>query len=218
MNIIYSNRFLFKLVVIASILSAHVIYAQGEDASSNATYNFRKGLWALQFNIQHYFTIRSFQGGTISAKYHTSDKSAIRFGFTVRGEYASGKEETENEIDDHKYHYESLTFNLQYVRYPSVDKRAKFFYGFGPLITGHHRSILQPEKSRTYNIGAGLTIVLGVEYIISSHLGLTAEYNTSALYMKYYYRINIGNSMQKEHTDRIIIDADDVKFGVSVYL
>lgn len=221
MNTIYSNRFLFKLIVIASVLSAHIIYAQGEDASSGKTYRFRKGLWAMQFQIDENFTLSSFQGGTISAKYHTSDKSAIRFGLSISGQYEKDQQERINGDSEEsltKYHEEGLTFDLQYVHYPSADKRAKFFYGFGPLITGSLQSTILPSSSRTYSIGAGLTVVLGVEYIVSAHLGLTAEYGTLVKYIRSYNRYDSGGHIYKYTGEDIIVNTNAVKLGVSVYL
>ncbi|MBN2030489.1 hypothetical protein JW824_09610 [bacterium] len=221
MNIISSNRVSNGFIVILAVLLAQFAYTQEDDAFSSATYNFRKGLWALQFRIDHNFTLSSFQGGTISAKVHTSDKSAIRFGLSVSGEYHKD-EEQENALliydPDMKYHQESLTFDLQYIRYPSADKQAKFFYGFGPLITGSHQSTILPSSSRIYSIGVGLTVVLGAEYIVSPHLGLTAEYGTIVKYVRNYSRYNSVGYPYKYIGEDIIVDTNAVKFGVSVYL
>ena len=221
MNVINSSRVLSRFIVILAVLMVQVAYAQESDTSSNPTYNFRKGLWALQFRIDNNFALSSFQGGTISAKVHTSDKSAIRFGLSVSGEYHKD-EEQENELliynPGMKYHQESLTFDLHYIHYPSVDKRAKFFYGFGPLITGSHQSTILPSSSRIYSIGVGLTIVFGVEYIVSPHLGLTAEYGTIVKYVRNYSRYQSAGHTYKYTGEDIIVHTNAVKFGVSVYL
>ncbi|MCJ7813253.1 hypothetical protein MUP95_08075 [bacterium] len=221
MNIINSNRSLSRFIVTMMILLSHVIYAQDSDTSSNTTYNFRKGLWALQFRIDNNFMLSSFQGGTISVKYHVSDKSAVRFGFSVSGQYELDKEEYVNGIiveSQEKYHQESLTFDLQYIHYPSANKAAMFYWGFGPSLSGSHLSTLLPETSRSYRIGMGLTVIFGVEYIITEHLGLTAEYSTMVKYVRSYNRYESAGHTYKYTGEDIIVDTNAVKFGVSVYL
>jgi hypothetical protein len=203
------------------VLLAHVNYAQESEGSSNATYNFQKGLWAMQFKIQYNFTLSPFQGGTISAKVHTSDKSAIRFGLSMNGGYGNEKEERINRVSEEsttKYHWESLTFDLQYIHYPTADKRAKFFWGLGPMLTGYHKSTLSPSSSRILSLRGGLTVVLGVEYIVSAHIGLTAEYGTSIEYIRTYHRSTSGDHTDKYVEEDIIVNSNAVKFGVSVYM
>ncbi len=221
MNVINSNRLLKRLVVAGIILLAYATYAQESDTQSDETYHFRKGLWALQFRIDDNFMLSSFQGGTFSAKYHVSDKSAIRFGFSMSGQYESDKEDFVNGTvveSFEKYHQEALTFDLQYIHYPSANKAAMFFWGLGPSLSGAHLSTLLPETSRTFRIGMGLTVTFGVEYIVSSHLGLMAEYGTLVQYVVDYQRSTSVEGVQKRHKDRVIVNTNNVKFGVSVYL
>ncbi len=221
MNVINSSRLPYGFIVILAFLMLQVAYAQESDSSTSATYNFRKGLWALQFRIDNNFTLSSFQGGTISVKVHTSNKSAIRFGLSMNGQYTNDKQERINRVSEEsltEYHQESMTFDLQYVHYPSVDKQAKFFWGIGPLITFFHKSNILPNSSRIYSIGAGLSIVFGVEYIVTAHLGLTAEYGSSVQYVRTYNRSTSEDHIDKYIEEELRVNTNAVKFGVSVYL
>lgn len=62
------------------------VYAQTDELPKIDTKNsLLKGAWALQFQINNNFSVSSFQGSTLSAKRHFSNKKAMRFGVSLSG-------------------------------------------------------------------------------------------------------------------------------------
>ena len=68
------------------LFGAFSTQAQEQAAEINS---LKAGVWALQFGISSNFTLSSFQGTTISAKYQTSTTNAWRAGITLNGSTAS---------------------------------------------------------------------------------------------------------------------------------
>ena len=54
------------------------------------TSSLKPGAWALEFGISSNFTLVSFQGASISAKYHTSATNAWQAGITINGNTQNG--------------------------------------------------------------------------------------------------------------------------------
>src|SRR5271157_4544368 len=76
--------------------------SQAQDASSECN-SLKEGAWALQFGIASNFTLTSFQGTTIAAKYQLSEKNAIRGGLTINGSANYGNSSASGSISDTSY-------------------------------------------------------------------------------------------------------------------
>src|SRR5512135_73197 len=70
-------------------LSFFIVFAHSQAQSPDSA-SLHEGMWALQFGITGLFTLTSLQGSTFSAKYHFSDRSAIRGGITINGNTSNG--------------------------------------------------------------------------------------------------------------------------------
>ena len=79
----YSSHFLkiVSLFLILLLIGVQLVVAQ--EPESGTTDPAKS--WALEFQINENFSLSSFQGSTISAKYHFSPKRAMRFGISLSG-------------------------------------------------------------------------------------------------------------------------------------
>jgi hypothetical protein len=72
-----------------SILLTLVFFSQmnspGVAQNQEANHSLERSTWSLQFQISNNFTLSSFQGSVISAKYHFSKQRAFRFGSAISG-------------------------------------------------------------------------------------------------------------------------------------
>jgi len=140
------------------------------------------GAWALQFSFDS-----GFSGGRVAAKYHLSDKNALRAGLSFFGstsdlEGSSSFGETFDQDDD----FAITNGELLFVRYPRPLAAAHFYFGGGPYVQyreqNRHQFDTDPvngpvERIREEeSIEAGLTGILGAEWFASRALSLHVEY------------------------------------------
>lgn len=104
----------------------------------------KKGARALHFKVVSDFSLESFEGTAISAKYHLSSSRAIRVGLSFSGTHED-KTEIEGRTDEHstydeiytqtrdiKNTYYGFDFLSHYTFYSNPENRVNFFIGFGP--------------------------------------------------------------------------------------
>jgi len=191
-----------------------------------------EGKFALQFQIADNFQLTSFQGTTLSGKYHFSCRDVIRLGLSVE----LGNSETEStinyidtsvvnqfEADENRF---GLTIKSQYIRYITSTNNILFFGGIGPFISFFNQStervvtengidVTRESESRSFS--AGLDLIIGVEWIFSTYMSLSAEYG-----LNFSYRSSEDNfkddSTEGDHENRTFyISGNHINFGLSVY-
>jgi hypothetical protein len=217
-------------------------YAQtNEPQKTNAENSLVKGAWALQFQINNNFSLSSFQGSTLSAKRHFSDKKAVRFGVSLSGSFsdqdqisgAPGTVGPKAELDENS---QGIGINTQFVIYPSPDKSVNFFFGAGPVLqfsrssqtsTSSNNSLTTRNKIKFTAWSRGITGILGVEWFAIRNISFIAEYGST---LGYNSTSQTDTVEQKTDTSGYIVTNELkrnskglqlgpglVKFGVSVY-
>ena len=197
--------------------------------------NLGKGSWSMQFGLLEDLVLTSFQGGIISAKYHTSDGKAWRFGFSMFGslsdvEQTGGSGSTPSNSDSNG---QTLTVNAQYLNYPSRNKTVVFLYGFGPLFrlsrsTSSFDGSSVTSKNVYTRFAAGVSGTWGVEWFFKPGISMLAEYGMSVTYdrSKSTRRTETGNpfgsgnvqlSESESKSTSFRVDPSFVKFGLSFY-
>jgi hypothetical protein len=202
--------------------------------------SLKKGKWALQFQIEDDFSLRSFQGTNLSLKKQTSDRSAYRLGISVNFNFGDGSNEgIQNDSISAKHDTDqighSFQFALQKIIYPNPTADINLFYGFGPAF-GYSYS--RSESNDSYSSGssryskssntgwsAGGSVVMGVEWFASKDFSLTGEYSNSFSYSKsvgesetiYRQSGSVNQSKYKNDSEGFKISNTVVRLGLSVY-
>lgn len=191
------------------LLSMLVCYcSQAQDVSSERN-SLKEGAWALQFGIASNFTLTSFQGATVGAKYQLSEGNAIRGGITVNGSVSNGNTSTSGSVADTSYgtvpensssDVANVSFVLQYLWYINPRGPVHFYVGLGPSVS-YNYSYSSSDNSSLYTTSnnqgywyqtintsdfhqwtiAG-TGAGGVEWFATQWLSVRAEYNESIQY------------------------------------
>ncbi len=199
------------------------------------------GAWAMQFQINDNFSLGAFQGSTLSLKKHKSSGFAWRLGLDISLEFNDDesqdfREDSLQTKTESSVNIQDIQLRIQALFYPNSFAGIKFFYGFGPLIGFAHgrnntdqlrisyERLLSNEASfNKWEIGA--SGVFGVEWFASGNISLIAEYSTMAYY-RYHkstnetistYPDNISRSNRERIDKDLIFEADEVRFGLSVY-
>ncbi|MBU0473195.1 MAG: outer membrane beta-barrel protein [Bacteroidetes bacterium] len=192
------------------------------------------GKFALQFQISENFTLSSFQGGTFSGKYHLSNNSALRLGFSL---YHNNDER----MADDNYPSPDTTFNnrlnnnstrvevlLQYLQYANISNSISMFYGGGINYSSslNNNKEYQKELSRFLEQSyyqVGINLLIGVEWFVRSNIGISAEYESGFSYSKneiFYKKISETSDDkdgEKEERTMYRFSPNSVKFGLSIY-
>lgn len=219
----HHSHFLFRALL---ALGLSTTLLRGQTDSVELDHSIVKGAWALQFSISSNFTLNSFKGAMLSAKYHLSATEAIRFGVTgdlsfysTGGSYSSS--ETRNG--------QSFELVSEYLFYSRPRKEIFLFWGVGPIVqfARSHSERLYSSSSTTQvnqSWALGPSAVLGVEWFATKWLSLHAEYGLSALYIRSKtsseYRFSNNQPVQSSYEimKRWSLHSSPVRFGVSVYL
>lgn len=239
-GLFFSHKVNFKTFCLAVILiccldmtTAHGQTAEAQPAG--AKNSLVKGAWALQFQINNNFSLSSFQGSTLSAKRHYSNKKAVRFGISLNGSFSDqdqvsrvpGAVGPKNEIDENN---QSIGVNTQYAIYPSPDKSANFFFGAGPFLQfsrssrtstsifpNNAPSAINQIKNTAWS--TGISGVLGVEWFATRTISLLAEYNSTLGYnsSRQTETSDVFGSWVKRTSKGLQLGSGFVKFGLSVY-
>lgn len=200
------------------ILFTFLFYFSGQAlGQTQDSVSLKQGSWALQFGIGSNFTLTTFQGTTLGAKYQLSDESAIRGGITLNGNTNSGPASYSGSIADSdagivpgstSSKSANITFVLQYIWYMNPKGNVHLYAGVGPLVSysyynnarnssslGFSNNILYwtnihtDDKNTQWGIGG--TAVLGVEWFAFNWLSLHADYNEN---IQYQWRSSSSNN------------------------
>ena len=227
-----------KFSILISVL--FLTFTSNYFAQTDSTKIDLEGKWALQFGISENFTLSSFQGGTISAKYHFTNNSALRFGVTLYHsnldrEYTETSvypDTTFNSIYEDNYARYQIQFTLQYISYIETINSISMFYGGGINYftspdnreSSSERKVPIESSSLDYsNYGFGVNLLIGVEWFVRSNMGITAEYGSGyqySLYEQVQVQDDIINDVRqntRKTQTRYGLSSSTVKFGVSIY-
>ncbi len=193
------------LIILVSITLSFSCLAQNKSSDS---VSLSEGKWALQFGIAGNFTLTSFQGSTIGAKYQLSENKAIRGGITINGSTNDGPNSFTGSIGDTSNSTvpgstsaksATVSFVLQYLWYMNPNGIIHLYAGLGPLFS-YSYSYNSSDYSYLYNASnqgywvreiyssnsiqraVGGAAVVGVEWFASQWLSLHADYNESVQY------------------------------------
>jgi hypothetical protein len=193
----------------------------------------------LQFQINNNFSLSSFQGATLSAKRHFSNKKAIRLGISLGGGVSDVEDQSNitGATFGRSGNGQSIGINAQYTIYPSPDKSVNVFFGAGPIV-GFSRSsstiTSTPDsfsstrnKAEETTWSAGISGILGVEWFATRNISFIAEYASSLGYnssnrketaeQKTNTSDYIMTNEIERHTKGFQFNPNAVKFGLSVY-
>jgi hypothetical protein len=228
-HLIYFFSLLLFIFSFISTTSAQTSYLDSLD-----------GKFALQFQISENFTLTSFQGATLSGKYHPGKRSALRLGielFSNNWNYDS----EENTIDTSNVNfwtkgnedgnYIGITINFQYLAYLVSMEDIGFYFGSGPTFSygkwekedGYSYSIPNDfsASSSDKSIWIGLDVIAGIEWSFYRNMSLSAEYGLEFSYRhgteKYSTKNEFKTTTNERTYESFNIGADYVNFGISVY-
>ncbi|MFO7444939.1 MAG: hypothetical protein R6W90_01175 [Ignavibacteriaceae bacterium] len=214
-----------KKLLIFMFVFAIQVFAQEEDISLDNKY-------ALQFQLSSNFTLSSFQGTTLSGKYHFPDNLALRVGLSVTAQNREGTGDLAYQDENYlKYPYADksdaygIDITVQLIKYFPVEKNWFIYAGGGPFISGNKENskrdfesdALADEETENKVSEAGVKFSGGVEWLVSSNIGIMAEYG---------FNISWGSSKSKSYNysthrnsdwDFFRIQTVPVKVGISVY-
>ncbi len=211
------NNYKILLLIITFVTVSFVSKAQNQEPDST---NLKCGTWALQFGIASNFTLTSFQGSTIGAKYQISESRAIRGGITLNGNTSTSPGSFSGSIDDSSAgtmpgnssaKTANISFVVQYLWYMNPNAPVHLYIGFGPAVSyyySHSTSenpflningnkgfwVLENYSSTRTLLAAGGTVSIGVEWFACRWLSLRADYNEL---IQYQWGSQSSNRMYK---------------------
>jgi len=189
------------------------------------------GKFALQFQISDNFQLSNFQGTTFSGKYHFGYRSVVRVGFSVNLNNSDGEtnqtflDTTLTVSSDANQNVFGMTVRTQYIHYIPGMYDIMFFFGGGPFV-GFNNGINEvnyPNYDPTYrkqtfdDFFAGMDILVGVEWMFTKNMSLSAEYGIRFSYNSVMRKLEDDYSIIESTIKRYNIDNGDVNFGISVY-
>jgi len=196
------------------IFLAFCLINQSSYSQDSTKNSLKESKFALQFQIGTNFTLKDFQGSTLSFKYQIFDESAVRVGFSISSSVETYREE--NHIEEPKQNYFDITLNAQFIKYLKTFEDISLYTGGGPRFFSEYYTSLPSGYHKYWSLG--LDGILGVEWFFKKNMSLSAEYGISIVY--WVTDINDPSSTSKFYnTKRINIgDNNMLKFGISIYL
>ena len=230
MQPISSSRMIPTLLIgMALIVATGVLPPLAQAQSENEAPS--PGDWALQFQVNDNFTLGSFQssvfqGSVLSVKHQIADQRALRLGanFDVT---SRSREINENAIadgpDSNDEARQQLQIDAQYLYTSDRESAIRPYVGGGPTLlmqrTRSERQVstrTEEDTGRLY--GGGLVGVFGVEWMVHSAIGISAEYGVQATYTHESSEIERNGTTVLDSTNtQWNVGARPVLFGVSVY-
>ncbi len=204
------------VAVLCFIFTVNVFAQTGEAQESKQVNSLKKGNWAIQFQINDNFSLSSFQGSSISAKYHFSNKKALRFGLTLSGGFSDKNGDV---LIESSTNNQNIGISTQYTIYPAVNKEVNFFFGFGPNVVLVHTNTESKYQNTQTNIedthwSIGVSGIVGVEWFVKRSISFLAEYSSSFNYNSDKRKDSHDN---ESHTKSYDLNSKSVKFGLSLY-
>lgn len=224
----YTPAVVFFLVLLGILgLGATPAQAQQEE-DTGPPEALHPGAWALQFAVGENFTLESFSGSTLSLKWHLSAPSALQSGITVETSSSDREMDTEEGTQQDSNDSRRLTLSLSYVNYPLLGHRETSiepFFAVGPQFSyvdsSSERTLNDSLEVRQSSKGwaLGLGAMLGAEWFVHRQIGLHAAYRVGGVFQRETFKRQLGGEEEEEgpKDERFAIQANGVRFGVSVY-
>lgn len=202
---------IISLTLVVIIFVSSLI--MGQDSTQNS---LKQGKFALQFQLQGSFTLKPFQGSSFSGKYHLSDFSALRLGFSIYNSVDVDK--TINDIDTNKSNSFEFLINAEYIYYLSIVDDMCLFTGGG---ISYGRDIYRYAKNwpEQDSWEVGLSALIGVEWFVKKNISLSGEYSLILNYSDEYYKGPDRGQIVELHTKKVFLSSyNQFKIGISLYL
>lgn len=186
------------------------LFSQSDYAQDTTKNSLKQSKFALQFQIDNNFTLKSFQGNTLSFKYHIYDESAVRLGFSVNGFVETNRQKNDIEVSRTKSY--EFTINAQFIQYIKTFEDVSLYTGGGPLFFKRYNTTSSPGYENMWYLG--LSGILGIEWFFKKNMSLTAEYGLSLIY-------SVRDEKYSDHyySKEIILGENNMlKFGISIYI
>jgi len=225
------SSFKSKEILIATILIM-IISAQNTYSQAISYLDSLDGKFALQFQIDDNFNLTNFQGTTFSGKYHFGSRSAVRLGISV-DLLSVDYESTETLLDTSLTNSSNgnqdgfgINLKMQYIHYIPGINNIVFFLGGGPFMSLNNTTAernypdtdpVNSRKDEINNFTVGIDLLIGVEWMFSKSMSLSAEYG-----IQFYHDSHTTKSedihLKRESTEeQLRIAKGDLNFGLSVY-
>jgi len=217
--------------ILLSILFLILISISSTYSQSSSDLDSLEGKFALQFQISEDFTLTNFQGTTFSGKYHFGSRDAVRVGLSVNLNNSDAEtnqtflDTTLTVSSDANQNIFGMTVRTQYIHYIPGMYNIMFFFGGGPFV-GFNNGTNEVNYSNydpTYrkqtfdDFFAGMDLLVGVEWMFTKNLSLSAEYGIRFSYNSETRKLEDDDSIIESTIKRYNIDNGDVNFGISVY-
>lgn len=217
--------------ILLSILFLILISISSTYSQSSSDLDSLEGKFALQFQISEDFTLTNFQGTTFSGKYHFSSRDAVRVGLSV---YLNNSDAETNQTfldttltvsSDANQNIFGMTVRTQYIHYIPGMYDIMFFFGGGSFVGFNNgtNEVNYANYDPTYrkqtidDFFAGMDLLVGVEWMFTKNMSLSAEYGIRFSYNSETRKLEDDYSIIESTIKRYNIDNGDVNFGISVY-
>ncbi len=185
--------------------------------------SLKKGMFAVQIGVGSNFTLGSFQDFTAAAKYHFSNRIALRLSASYDYHHFEGRQYIYEYTPDSNYVYfpdvgvvESYNTQLQFIYYLKSKSDINVYLGIGPRVSYAYDlrrdniesyynlqdSYYNVIRNKSWSIGGSAS--LGFEWFPFKSLSLTAEYFAYAQKGKTDYelsRYNFDGTRTKQYTN-----------------
>jgi len=238
------NSFKFSFLTLTVIILIFTIQttAQQPDSTHQNVSPLQAGSWSIQFGYNNKLGFNSFKGTNISAKYHYTNNSALRFGININ--FSNTKNNIVSPIDVNKLSISEITDDriaigivTDYIYYFSTKKDINLFISSGTNIgISYGKANAKNSFNNPDSIGVirsnkangwfgGVEFSVGVEWFVAENFSIHGEYITKFQY-QYLKRkdtdtdfgSNSGGISYSEQTEKNFdIFPDNVLIGVSLY-
>jgi len=221
-----SFKFCLHSLIVIILIFAIQTTAEERNSTQKKVSALQAGSWSIELGYNNSLDFTSFKGGNISAKYHFTANSALRFGVNVFFRFANYNsiklKPFYTGINSYKQKNDSIDIGIftNYVYYIRAKNNINLFISSGTnfgIIYFNHSS----KVSGWY---AGVNFSVGVEWFVAENFSIHGEYETI---FKYSYnkvkftsrvfrrgsRVNGGDEITKIFK----ISPSYILIGVSLY-
>jgi hypothetical protein len=187
-----------------SLFISYIFYAQPvTSVDSTASLPMQRGQWAIQFRVTSNFTLSHFNGANFAAKYHFSERSALRLVLTIDAQDRTSDDRPISYYNISSYSKEDYANNdfgmvlePQFLYYITYERNPAVYVGGGPSFafgnSKHVSSISRYRENEIYSLATrerksssyslGIIALAGVEIFVNDYLSFHAEYASSFTY------------------------------------
>ncbi|GJQ61338.1 MAG: hypothetical protein SCALA702_03910 [Melioribacteraceae bacterium] len=182
--------------VITAIIFVGLFYSSifAQEAEEKKEEVDLSGKFALMFQVGSNFSLRTFEGSTISAKYQISNVSSVRFSLSTNFFGDDTKQDAiradtlYSKLDEER-NFSNLDLSIYYLQKLRSFDDIGFYVGVGPFVrlknTFTKLNETQPEmqfEGTDINNSYGVSFIVGVEWFVKKNISFLAEYSSSYFY------------------------------------